>query len=57
MANKYMLLEDVEEIAVHFKNGERLLLTAAQIEALNKAQEVNCININGIRFYKESTDA
>ena len=57
MANKYMLLEDVEEIVVHFKNGKNLLLTAAQIEALNKAQEVNCININGIRFYKESTNA
>lgn len=57
MANKYMLLEDVEEIIVHFKNGRSLSLTADQIDALNKAQEVNCININGIRFYKESTDA
>ena len=57
MANKYMLLEDVEEIVVRFNTGKSLLLTAAQIEALNKAQEVNCININGIKFYKESTDA
>lgn len=51
MAN-YMLLEDVKEIVIYFKNGKRLELTDSQIEALTKYQDVNCININGIDFIR-----